>query len=184
MSYIVGMRVVANQAMSSKHQLSSSSRRAWNTRGNRRIDSPSTAVPVAKDYDMEPAIPASAKTTSGKDSSDIEGLYIISVASRLLEMHPQTLRKYERMGLVKPSRTVGMLRLYSEGDIAKLRVVKYLVEEVGLNLAGVELALEMMERLEQMYRHISSLAEPQTVRESVIIELQHILEMFETEVPE
>ena len=51
---------------------------------------------------------------------DMDGVYIISVAARILEMHPQTLRKYERAGLVKPSRTVGMLRLYSEVDIARL----------------------------------------------------------------
>ncbi len=76
-----------------------------------------------------------------------EGVYIISVASRILKMHPQTLRKYERMGLVRPSRTMGMLRLYSEEDIAKLRMIKHLVEETRLNLAGVELAMSMVERL-------------------------------------
>lgn len=75
------------------------------------------------------------------------GLYIISVASRILQMHPQTLRKYERLGLVQPSRTVGMLRLYSEQDIAKLRMIKHLVEEVRLNLAGVEMALAVFDRM-------------------------------------
>ena len=76
-----------------------------------------------------------------------QGVYIISVASRILKMHPQTLRKYERMGLVRPSRTMGMLRLYSEEDITKLRMIKHLVEETRLNLAGVELAMSMVERL-------------------------------------
>jgi MerR family transcriptional regulator/heat shock protein HspR len=76
-----------------------------------------------------------------------EGLFIISVAARMLSMHPQTLRKYERVGLVKPSRTIGMLRLYSQEDITKLRMIKHLVEEIGLNLAGVELIIAMVERL-------------------------------------
>ena len=74
---------------------------------------------------------------------NIEGVYIISVAARILEMHPQTLRKYERVGLVRPSRTVGMLRLYSEEDIARLRLIKHLVSDLGLNLAGVQLALQL-----------------------------------------
>ena len=73
----------------------------------------------------------------------IEGVYIISVAARILEMHPQTLRKYERAGLVRPSRTVGMLRLYSDEDIARLRLIKHLVGELGLNVAGVQLALRL-----------------------------------------
>ncbi len=76
-----------------------------------------------------------------------EGLYIISVASRMLQMHPQTLRKYERVGLVRPSRTSGMLRLYSERDIAKLRMIKHLVDELRLNLAGVEMAMAVFDRL-------------------------------------
>ena len=77
----------------------------------------------------------------------MEGVYIISVASRILEMHPQTLRKYERAGLVTPSRTVGMLRLYSEEDIARLRLIKHLVGDLGLNLAGVQLVLEAFNNL-------------------------------------
>ena len=80
----------------------------------------------------------------------MQGVYIISVAARVLQMHPQTLRKYERIGLVSPSRTVGMLRLYSEEDIARLRLIKHLVDELGLNLAGVELALKLFSRLVNM----------------------------------
>lgn len=78
-----------------------------------------------------------------------EPLFVISVAARLVEMHPQTLRKYEREGLVAPSRTTGNLRLYSDRDIERLRQVKYLVEERGLNLAGVQLALELSARLRE-----------------------------------
>lgn len=76
-----------------------------------------------------------------------EPVFVISVAARLLEMHPQTLRKYEREGLIAPSRTTGNLRLYSDRDIERLRQVKYLVEERGLNLAGVQLALELTSRI-------------------------------------
>ncbi len=76
-----------------------------------------------------------------------EPLFVISVAARLVEMHPQTLRKYEREGLIAPSRTQGNLRLYSDRDIEQLRQVKYLVEDRGLNLAGVQLALDLTRRL-------------------------------------
>jgi MerR family transcriptional regulator/heat shock protein HspR len=86
-----------------------------------------------------------------------EPVFVISVAARLLEMHPQTLRKYEREGLIAPSRTNGNLRLYSDRDIERLRQVKYLVEERGLNLAGVQLALELTNRL----RELKARAQPQ-----------------------
>ncbi len=92
-----------------------------------------------------------------------EPLFVISVAARLVEMHPQTLRKYEREGLVAPSRTSGNLRLYSDSDIEQLRQVKYLVEQRGLNLAGVQLALELTRQLQktraQHLREMSSPAE-------------------------
>ena len=78
---------------------------------------------------------------------EVQGVYVISVAARILEMHPQTLRKYERIGLLTPVRTVGMLRLYSEEDIARLRLIKHLVGDLGLNLAGVQLALSIFNGL-------------------------------------
>lgn len=76
-----------------------------------------------------------------------EPLFVISVAARLVEMHPQTLRKYEREGLIAPSRTSGNLRLYSDQDIERLRQVKYLVEERGMNLAGVQMSLDLTREL-------------------------------------
>lgn len=85
-----------------------------------------------------------------------EPLFVISVAARLVEMHPQTLRKYEREGLVAPSRTSGNLRLYSDSDIEQLRQVKYLVETRGLNLAGVQLALELTSQLQRIRARQSS----------------------------
>ena len=75
-----------------------------------------------------------------------QGLYIISVAAQILQLHPQTLRKYERAGFVEPPR-LGTLRLYSEEDIAQLRQIKYLVEGLGLTLAGVQLALNLTNKL-------------------------------------
>lgn len=107
----------------------------------------------------------------------LPGVYIISVAARLLEMHPQTLRKYERLRLVHPSRTVGMLRLYSEEDISRLRMIKHLVEERGMNLAGVEMALDVVERLLGIQRLAGKiLAKDKEVQTQIQIHLDNILE--------
>jgi MerR family transcriptional regulator, heat shock protein HspR len=85
-----------------------------------------------------------------------EPLYVISVASRLLQLHPQTLRKYEREGFVAPSRTTGNLRLYSSEDIDRLRQVKTLVEERGINLAGVQLALRLTGEIRALQSELRS----------------------------
>ena len=87
----------------------------------------------------------------------VQGLYIISVAAQILQMHPQTLRKYERAGFVEPPR-MGTLRLYSEEDIARLRLIKRLVDDLGLNLSGVELALELTTRLLALRAKLASKA--------------------------
>src|SRR5499427_8941591 len=76
-----------------------------------------------------------------------DALYVISVAARLVEMHPTTLRKYERVGFLEPSRTPGRTRLYSLEDIRRLRQIKRLVEERDMNLAGVQMALDLTELL-------------------------------------
>ena len=86
------------------------------------------------------------------------GVYVISVAARILEMHPQTLRKYERLGLVTPTRSIGMLRLYSAEDVVRLRLIKYMVENLGMNLAGVEFALNLVANLLEMQRRINTKA--------------------------
>jgi MerR family transcriptional regulator, heat shock protein HspR len=72
-----------------------------------------------------------------------DALYVISVAARLVELHPTTLRKYERVGFLEPSRTPGRTRLYSHEDIRRLRQIKHLVEEREMNLAGVQMALDL-----------------------------------------
>jgi MerR family transcriptional regulator/heat shock protein HspR len=89
------------------------------------------------------------------------GVYTMSVASRLTGMHPQTLRKYERAGLLTPTRQQGNQRLYSQADIERLRRIRYLVEVRGVNVAGLELALAMSDRLESL-RSDSTHAEMQT----------------------
>src|ERR671926_352430 len=79
-----------------------------------------------------------------------DALYVISVAARLVEMHPTTLRKYERVGFLEPSRTPGRTRLYSHDDIRRLRQIKRLVEERDMNLAGVQMALDLTEQLAEI----------------------------------
>ena len=77
-------------------------------------------------------------------------LYFISMAAEMLGMHPQTLRKYERLGLIQPSRTIGSMRLYSREELERLRLIKRLVDELGINLAGVQRLLvvaEVMQRI-------------------------------------
>jgi MerR family transcriptional regulator/heat shock protein HspR len=87
------------------------------------------------------------------------GVYIISVAARLLEVHPQTLRKYEKYGLVSPSRSVGMLRLYSEEDLIRLKIIKTLVDDFGVNLAGIAIIMEFIEGLDEVSMIIDSINE-------------------------
>ena len=76
--------------------------------------------------------------------------YFISVAARMLGMHPQTLRKYERLGLVQPSRTIGSMRLYSKEELERLKAIKRLVDDGGINLAGVQRLLSIAEVLHRI----------------------------------
>lgn len=80
-----------------------------------------------------------------------EPVYVISVAAKLVEAHPQTLRLYERLGLLMPARTENNIRLYSDHDIERLRQIQRLTS-VGLNLAGVEMVLDLLARMENMRR--------------------------------
>ena len=77
-------------------------------------------------------------------------LYFISMAAQQLGMHPQTLRKYERLGLIRPTRTIGSVRVYSREEIERLRTIKYLVDELGINLAGVQRLLSVAEAVERL----------------------------------
>jgi MerR family transcriptional regulator/heat shock protein HspR len=79
-----------------------------------------------------------------------EPCYVISVAAKMLGMHQQTLRYYERMGIIVPSRSRGNIRLYSQADINRLRQVKRLIDDLGINLAGAEVILQMSARIRQL----------------------------------
>ena len=79
-----------------------------------------------------------------------EDVYFISMAARMLGMHPQTLRKYERLGLVQPSRTLGSMRLYSREELDRLKAIKRLVDDGGINLAGVQRLLSIAEIVQRI----------------------------------
>jgi MerR family transcriptional regulator/heat shock protein HspR len=79
-----------------------------------------------------------------------EDVYFISVAARMLGMHPQTLRKYERLGLVQPTRTIGSMRLYSREELERLKAIKRLVDDAGINLAGVQRLLSIAEIVQRI----------------------------------
>lgn len=91
-----------------------------------------------------------------------DDLFFISMAARHLGMHPQTLRKYERLGLVRPTRTIGSVRVYTRDEIERLRAIKYLVDELGINLAGVQRLLSVAE----VVGRLRPLAEGELARQS------------------
>jgi MerR family transcriptional regulator, heat shock protein HspR len=86
-----------------------------------------------------------------------EPCYVISVAAAILEVHPQTLRYYERAGLVQPSRSRGNIRLYSQSDIERLRLIQRLMDDLGVNLAGVEVIMNMTQRIEELETEVRRL---------------------------
>jgi MerR family transcriptional regulator/heat shock protein HspR len=88
---------------------------------------------------------------------DDEPCFVISVAARMIQVHTQTLRYYEREGLLEPARSRGNIRLYSQRDIERLRRIKTLTEELGINLAGVQVVLRMMERMAEMDQEVQRL---------------------------
>ena len=91
-----------------------------------------------------------------------EPCFVISIAARMVGVHAQTLRYYERVGLIWPSRTVGRQRLYSPSDIERLRRIKTFTEEMGMNLAGAEVALKLVEKIDQLEQEIDMLSQEVT----------------------
>jgi len=85
-----------------------------------------------------------------------EPVYLISAVAEILSIHPQTLRQYEREGLIKPSRTNGKIRLYSQKDIDHIKYVLTLTRELGINLAGVDLILQLDQKIESLNNEIES----------------------------
>ena len=104
-------------------------------------------------------------------------LYFISMAARLLDMHPQTLRKYERLGLVRPTRTVGSMRLYSHDELERLRLIKHLVDEAGVNLAGVQRLLAIAESVQRIRPLMNEDASRPDARRRLAQEIKRIAEM-------
>ena len=88
---------------------------------------------------------------------DTEPRYVISIAARMLGFQTHTLRYYEKIGIIEPSRSKGNIRLYSERDIAQFRRVKTLMDDLGVNLAGVEVILRMAQRITELQRHTEEL---------------------------
>ena len=104
-----------------------------------------------------------------EDMTSASGFFAISVAARMLGVHAQTLRAYERQGLIVPSRTKGRIRLYSLDDIRRVQQVRRLVEDLGVNLAGVEVILRLTDRiraLEQQLERLQQDGTPDSRRDS------------------
>jgi MerR family transcriptional regulator/heat shock protein HspR len=89
-----------------------------------------------------------------KENFDREPRYVISVAARMLSTNTYTLRYYERVGIIEPRRSQGNVRLYSDYDIALLKRVKAMVDDMGINLPGVEVILRMMQRMDKMQQEL------------------------------
>jgi MerR family transcriptional regulator/heat shock protein HspR len=88
-----------------------------------------------------------------------KGAYMISAVAEMYEVHPQTLRLYEREGLLKPSRTEGNTRLYTDEDLERLEFILNLARDLGVNIAGIAIILQMRERMEEMNRQMQSFVE-------------------------
>jgi MerR family transcriptional regulator, heat shock protein HspR len=106
-----------------------------------------------------------------------DGLYLISVAARLLDMHPQTLRKYERLGLVRPARTIGSIRMYSAEELERIRLIKQLVDEAGINLAGVQRLLSIAEAVQRIRPLVAEQHRRRDAQRKLAAEIRRIAEI-------
>jgi MerR family transcriptional regulator/heat shock protein HspR len=107
--------------------------------------------------------------TAENEQHEEQPVYVISVAARMVGMHAQSLRHYERIGLVRPSRSQGRQRLYSQADINRLRQIQRLMHDLGVNLAGAEVIMNMGERIRSMEGEMQALrAELQAYRDRVL----------------
>jgi MerR family transcriptional regulator/heat shock protein HspR len=104
-------------------------------------------------------------------------LYFISMAARLLDMHPQTLRKYERLGLVQPTRTIGSMRVYSRDQLERLKLIKHLVEDEGVNLAGVQRLLTIAEAVQRLRPLMNGETTTRETRRRLMQEIERISEL-------
>jgi MerR family transcriptional regulator/heat shock protein HspR len=99
-----------------------------------------------------------------------QGAYMISSVAEMYDIHPQTLRLYEREGLLKPSRTEGNTRLYTDGDLERLELILSLARDLGVNISGIAIILQMRERMEEMQRQMSEFVN--YVRKEVVTRAQ------------
>jgi MerR family transcriptional regulator/heat shock protein HspR len=111
---------------------------------------------MAEDNDPRATSGGGGRTGGEKGIDQDKPLYVISVAAELVDMHPQTLRLYERKGLIEPSRSAGKTRLYSQRDIDQLREIRRLTQELGVNLAGVEEIIKLRRKLDQLQDNMES----------------------------
>lgn len=97
-----------------------------------------------------------SKRRSYTPVEDDQPIYVISIAARMVGMHQQSLRYYERAGLVEPQRTPGNIRMYSNSDIERIRTAQRLIEELGVNLAGVDIILRMSQQIQDLQDELSA----------------------------
>ena len=121
-------------------------------------------------------------TSRRKDVDRGRGVYMISVAAELAEMHPQTLRIYETRGLITPKRSPKGTRLYSAEDVERLRRIQELTPELGMNLAGVERVFELEQQLERMARRLERMErEAEAMQQELTAEIERVRKSFKAE---
>ena len=125
---------------------------------------------------------ASRRTRVTAKVATDRGVFMISVAAELAEMHPQTLRMYEARGLIEPKRSPKGTRLYSQEDVERLRRIQEMTNDLGLNLAGVERVLEMEEKLERAQRRVESLERRAEELQAQIAQLEAVREAVRSEI--
>jgi MerR family transcriptional regulator, heat shock protein HspR len=123
------------------------------------------------------------RTTTRVEVSVDRGVFMISVAAELADMHPQTLRMYEARGLIEPQRSPKGTRLYSQRDVERLRRIQEMTTDLGLNLAGVERVLELEEQLERATRRLQDLERRSAaMREEMEREIEAVRRSFRAEI--
>jgi MerR family transcriptional regulator/heat shock protein HspR len=122
------------------------------------------------------------RTTTRVEVHADRGVFMISVAAELAEMHPQTLRMYEARGLIEPKRSPKGTRLYSQTDVERLRRIQEMTNDLGLNLAGVERVLEMEQKLERAQRRVEALEARAVELQNQIAQLEAVREAVRSEI--
>ena len=123
------------------------------------------------------------RTTTRVTVEHERGVFMISVAAELADMHPQTLRMYEARGLIEPKRSPKGTRLYSQADVERLRRIQEMTSELGLNLAGVERVLALEEQLERATRRLEALERRSAqMREEMEAEIERVRKSFKAEI--